>query len=315
MWTASGIARVSVTRQLAFRDLDCRSQQTSSTSFVDRDIQQGLCNRSVRKCPNCAEPTSRCHGRICINTPRVPSSLRKSVGSWAISGLLPLRFHKPDAVPLGELSEMIRRAPIEASRFHRRLVAIARLPLFARRLIWNICLSIPRVRREMETYGVSSAARWKAELGTSRTPQPCLLSYGPADVDGNVVVRLTFDHRIFDGALAGRALSRLDQRTRILALKGWLPTCLQGMRLPMIRPWQRAPTRFRSKLTWANLFRGCPRLSQLGNHDDRFSCRSPRARLLCVLGGSSASERALRTFRRGFHSKSCANHSQGRLPG
>jgi pyruvate/2-oxoglutarate dehydrogenase complex dihydrolipoamide acyltransferase (E2) component len=33
----------------------------------------------------------------------------------------------------------------------------------------------------------------------------------PADVDGNIVVRLTFDHRIFDGALAGRALSRLDQ--------------------------------------------------------------------------------------------------------
>src|SRR5262249_33934375 len=87
--------------------------------------------------------------------------------------------------------------------------------------------SIPRVRREMETYGVSSAARWKAELGTSRTPQPCLLSYGPADVDGNVVVRLTFDHRIFDGALAGRALSRLDQvwlpRTQIRAYRWFSP--------------------------------------------------------------------------------------------
>ena len=59
--------------------------------------------------------------------------------------------------------------------------------------------------------GQSSAARWRTDLGTSRTPQPCLLSYGPADADGNVVVRLTFDHRVFDGALAGRALARLEE--------------------------------------------------------------------------------------------------------
>jgi hypothetical protein len=80
--------------------------------------------------------------------------------------LLPLRFHNPDAVALGELSEMIRRAacaPIEASRFHRRLVAVARFPLFARRLIWAVCLNIPRVRREIGTCAVSSAARWQTE--------------------------------------------------------------------------------------------------------------------------------------------------------
>jgi hypothetical protein len=74
-----------------------------------------------------------------------------------------------------------------------------------------VCMNVPRLRREMGTYGVSSAARWRTDLGTSRTPQPCLLSYGPADADGNVVVRLTFDHRVFDGAVAGRALARLEE--------------------------------------------------------------------------------------------------------
>jgi hypothetical protein len=129
-------------------------------------------------------------------------------------GVLPLRFHKPNTVPIGQLSEMIRRAaaaPLEESRFHRKLVAIARLPLLLRRLILGVCLNIPRLRRELGTYGVSSAARWRTDLGTSRTPLPCLLSYGPADAEGNVVARLTFDHRVFDGALAGRALARLDE--------------------------------------------------------------------------------------------------------
>jgi len=72
-------------------------------------------------------------------------------------------------------------------------------------------MNIPRLRRELGTYGVSSAARWRTDLGTSRTPQPSLLSYGPADAHGTVVVRLTFDHRVFDGALAGRALARLEE--------------------------------------------------------------------------------------------------------
>ena len=65
-------------------------------------------------------------------------------------GLLPLRFQKPDAVPIGELSELIRRAaatPLEGSGFHRKLVAIARLPLLVRRLIFLLCLNLPRLRR------------------------------------------------------------------------------------------------------------------------------------------------------------------------
>ena len=130
------------------------------------------------------------------------------------TGVLPLRFYKPDALPLGRLSQMIREAadaPIEQSKLHRKLIAVARLPLFVRRLIWGVLLNMPRLRCALGTYGVSSAARWQTDLGTTRAPLPCLLSYGAADAHGQVDVRLSFDHRIFDGALAGRALSRLDQ--------------------------------------------------------------------------------------------------------
>jgi len=213
LWAAADMARVSVTRPVAFRDLliareELRSAPSWTAIFVKGfalvaaevpELRRVYIRRPWPYLYEYAEST------VCIAHER-----------WIMGdlGLLPLRFHKPDAVPIKELSEMIRRAaaaPLEESRFHRKLVAIARLPLLARRLIVGVCLNVPRLRREIGTYGVSSAARWRTDLGTSRTPQPCLLSYGPADADGNVVVRLTFDHRIFDGALAGRALARLDE--------------------------------------------------------------------------------------------------------
>jgi hypothetical protein len=166
-------------------------------------------------------------------------------------GLVPLRFHKPDAVPIQELSEMVRDAaatPLEQTSLHRKLVAVARLPLLVRRLIIFVCMNVPRLRRELGTYGVSSAARWRTDLGTSRTPQPCLLSYGPADADGNVIVRLTFDHRVFDGAFAGRALARLEEvlNTSILEeLRGLANSESKetGTRHLYVRPvsWQRRP--------------------------------------------------------------------------
>jgi hypothetical protein len=93
-------------------------------------------------------------------------------------GVLPIRCRKPDSVPLGELSGMIRRAadaPIEASKLHRNLIALAKCPLIIRRLVWGLSLNIPRLRRHtLGTYGVSSVARWQTELGTSRTPLPLL---------------------------------------------------------------------------------------------------------------------------------------------
>ena len=113
------------------------------------------------------------------------------------------------------LNQLIREAadsPIEEIRFYRTVLRIARLPLLFRRLIWGFSLNHPKARRyAFGTYAVSSVARWQTELGTTRSPLPCLLSYGPADADGNVDLRLNIDHRIFDGALAARVLCRLEE--------------------------------------------------------------------------------------------------------
>jgi hypothetical protein len=213
MWAVSDIGRVSVTRPVAFRDLMTAREELGAAPSWTAIFVKGFALVA-------AEIPELRRVYLRLPWPHLYEYTDSTVGilheRWIMGdlGLLPLRFHKPDAIPIGELSEIIRRAvaaPLEGSRFHRKLVALARIPLLARRLILVLCLNVPRLRREIGTYGVSSAARWRTDLGTSRTPQPCLLSYGPADADGNVVVRLTFDHRVFDGALAGRALARLEE--------------------------------------------------------------------------------------------------------
>jgi len=213
LWAASGGARASVTRQVAFRDL-----LTARGEIRDPPSWTAIFAKAFAIVA--AEIPDLRRVYIKLPWPHLYEYAESTVGIMherrisGDAGVLLLRFHKPDAIPIGDLSEIIRRAagaPIQESEFNRRCLAIARLPLLVRRLIFGICLNVPRLRRTIGTYGVSSAARWQTDLGTARTPQPFLLSYGPADPDGNVVVRLTCDHRVCDGALAGRALARLDE--------------------------------------------------------------------------------------------------------
>ena len=247
LWAASDGGRVSVTRQVAFGDLMAvRSRLEAAPSWTAMFVK-GFALVAAEM------PELR---RIYLRMPwphlyeYVDSTVcvmheRMILGDL---GLVPLRFHKPNAVPIQELSEMVRDAaatPLEQTSLHRKLVAVARLPLLVRRLIIFVCMNVPRLRRELGTYGVSSAARWRTDLGTSRTPQPCLLSYGPADPGGNVIVRLTFDHRVFDGALAGRALARLEEvlNTSILEeLRGLPKSRSKETGMPAVRKpsrWQR----------------------------------------------------------------------------
>jgi hypothetical protein len=135
MWAASGAARVSVTRPVVFRDLmSARGRLSPRPSWI-AIFSKGFAIVA-------SEMPELRRAYITLPWPHfyeyAESTLVIAQERWILGdlGLLPLRFHKPDAVPLGELSEMIRHAacaPIEASRFHRRLIAIARLPLLARR--------------------------------------------------------------------------------------------------------------------------------------------------------------------------------------
>lgn len=138
------------------------------------------------------------------------------------SGLLLMRCKRPERLSLQALSETLQggaEALFEASPFFRFSLRLARYPMLIRRPMWWLCLTIPALRRDtLGTFVVSSVGQFDAMLEAGRSPE-CTLTYGPIGHDGGVDVRLFFDHRVFDGRLAARALARLEDtlRTTILA--------------------------------------------------------------------------------------------------
>lgn len=213
MWLASGIARVDVSRRVAFHDvMAARAQLQPPPSWTAIFVKAfAIVAAEVPELRRVYMPYPWPHLYEYTSSTACVMHERQIDGDI---GVLPVRVHEPNMLALHEIDSTIRRtveAPIDHTKFHRKLIAVARLPLLLRRAILGLLFQIPRLRKEIGSFGISSAARWSTVLGTSRTPQPCLLSYGPADASGSVDVRLSFDHRIFDGALAGRALARLDE--------------------------------------------------------------------------------------------------------
>jgi hypothetical protein len=222
MWAASAIARVDVRRRVAFRDVIAARAAIGANAPSWTAIFVKAFATVAAEFPELRRVYMSLPWPHFYQYDESTVSILQERQIFGDTGILPLRFYQPDAIALAELDGMIRReaaAPVEASRFHRKLIRFARLPLLVRRLIWSLFWNVPRLRREIGTCGVSSAARWQTDLGTTRSPLASLLSYGPADADGNVDVRLSFDHRILDGALAGRALERLDQVLNSLILE------------------------------------------------------------------------------------------------
>jgi hypothetical protein len=214
MWAASGVARVDVTRSVALGEVMAARRGLQNSPSLTAIFAKSFALVATEI------PELR---RVYLQWPwphlyEFADSMISIMQERQIdgdTGLLPMRFRTPDIVPLRKLTEWIRlgtEAPIETSKFYRSLLRVARCPVFIRRPLWWLFLNIPRLRRHtLGTCGVSSVGQWQTELGTTRSPVPCLLSYGPIDSEGKVIVRLNFDHRIFDGALAARVLVRLEQ--------------------------------------------------------------------------------------------------------
>ena len=95
----------------------------------------------------------------------------------------------------------------------RRQLLIARLPRPIRRMLWWIGLNVDgRLRvRMFGTYGVSVYSG----LGASALHPPAVgtssITYGVIEANGDVAVRVSYDHRVLDGADVARALASLER--------------------------------------------------------------------------------------------------------
>jgi hypothetical protein len=106
----------------------------------------------------------------------------------------------------------LRVDPIEKHGSLRRLVRTSRYPRLIRRLLWRIGLygSGPLRSNTFGTFGVNSVALMRGRMLQFVTPITSVLYYDAVNRDGEMTIQMAFDHRVFDGYTAGRALGELE---------------------------------------------------------------------------------------------------------
>jgi hypothetical protein len=122
---------------------------------------------------------------------------------------------QPHTWPLAGLDAYLRRCkdgPLDRLPNFRSARRLGRLPRPLRRLaLWlGLHGSGPLRERSFGTFGLSTSASQGAGMLHLLVPWTTGLHYGQFDADGRVDMRLTFDHRVLDGATAARALHALE---------------------------------------------------------------------------------------------------------
>jgi hypothetical protein len=127
---------------------------------------------------------------------------------------------KLDLIALDQAVVATKNDPARA-KWTRRAMRVTWLPRWVRGLVWSLVLdwSGYRQARVLGTFGVTSIAFAGGHDAIPLITLANVLHYGIVESDGTAWVRLTFDHRILDGALAARSLVKLEQalNTDILA--------------------------------------------------------------------------------------------------
>src|SRR5262249_51630754 len=115
------------------------------------------------------------------------------------------QIEEPENKPLTAIEAELRHlktSPVTSIREYRRLFRVARLPRLLRRAAWrwaHDCCG-PRHVRYFGTFGVSVTAAEGASALALVSPTTTTLHYGVIAPNGDIDVRLTFDHRVIDGA-------------------------------------------------------------------------------------------------------------------
>jgi hypothetical protein len=126
------------------------------------------------------------------------------------------RLKAPDRQSLASLDGHLHQwktAPIYEVRPFRQALQFTRLPRPLRRLGWWYALNASGARREKHfgTFGISVYSSLGVDSLHPIAPMTTLLNYGRIAPDGQVDVRIIYDHRVLDGATIGRTLVRLEE--------------------------------------------------------------------------------------------------------
>ena len=124
-------------------------------------------------------------------------------------------FRAPEAQTLWDLQEALevyKYQPVEEVGLYRLMLRVSRLPKPARRFAWWYALNASGVKRakRLGTFGLSSYGSLGAESLHPISPLTTTLTYGPIDRNGQVNVKLIYDHRVLDGAYVARRLHDIE---------------------------------------------------------------------------------------------------------
>jgi hypothetical protein len=126
------------------------------------------------------------------------------------------RIRNPEYLTLKEIDDTItyyQTTPIEKIGSFQRQIRLAKLPRLIRKLIWKFGLNWSGIRKEryFGTFGVSVYSSNGANSLHPLSPLTTLLNYGPINEQGQVLVRIVYDHRVMDGMIVGQALAKLEE--------------------------------------------------------------------------------------------------------
>jgi hypothetical protein len=124
-------------------------------------------------------------------------------------------IRSPENRSLQEIDCIVRHhkdAPVEELRSYQRSLALGRVPSPLRRWFWWMALNACGRRRchNFGTFSISSVASSGAGLLHVIPVLTSSVHYGLFDKQGRLEVRITWDHRVMDGATAARILADLE---------------------------------------------------------------------------------------------------------
>ena len=128
--------------------------------------------------------------------------------------VLGLRVKEPESRSITEIGSLVREAstvPVDSVSSFRQALRLAAWPRPIRRLLWWLGLNIGRQRANyFGTFGVTVYSSLGAESLHPLSPLTATLNYGVIGPDGQVAVRMIYDHRVMAGATVARALARVE---------------------------------------------------------------------------------------------------------
>lgn len=126
-----------------------------------------------------------------------------------------VQMRSPERRTLAQVHQYIQKCKttdVEKVKFFRRVIRMTRVPWPVSRLAWWTTLNVLGKQRahNFGTFTLTTTSGEGAGIQNLEVLLTSTLHYGLFDDRGNLPMRMTFDHRVFDGATAARAMVDLE---------------------------------------------------------------------------------------------------------